>query len=67
MHHILPADECTGKAERLQYDARNLISLCGNCHKAMHVSWNKELSAKGEALLKRKNILGLVDSSVSPL
>lgn len=60
VHHILPADECTGRYERLKYDNRNLISLCGKCHKQMHVSWRKELSDKGYALLRRKGILEVI-------
>ena len=57
VHHILPAEECTGEYERLKYDSRNLISLCRKCHERMHVRNRRELSEAGENLLKRKKIL----------
>lgn len=59
VHHILPAEECTGRYARLLYDSRNLISLCSRCHGMMHVRWRKELSEKGFALLKRSGVLDI--------
>lgn len=62
VHHILPAEECTGRYARLLYDSRNLISLCSRCHGMMHVRWRKELSEKGFALLKRSGVLDIPPS-----
>lgn len=61
VHHILPADECAREYERLKYDSRNLISLCRKCHERMHIRNRRELSEAGEKLLKRKNILNIID------
>lgn len=57
VHHILPADECIGDLAYLRYDSRNLISLCGKCHKAMHIAHSKELSEKGKKLLLRSRVV----------
>lgn len=57
VHHVLPAEKCTGEYERFKYDSRNLISLCRKCHEHMHVRNSGELSDAGENLLRRKKIL----------
>ena len=53
VHHIQPVNKCR---EFLKYDTRNLISLCGDCHEAMHDRATNELTARGLSLLRRKKI-----------
>lgn len=60
VHHILPADECTGKFERLKFDSANLISLCADCHNAMHERDTRALTSKGRDLLRRTKIEKLI-------
>ena len=49
VHHIYPALEHPEWA----FASWNLISLCNDCHEAMHIRLTGELTDKGKALQKR--------------
>jgi 5-methylcytosine-specific restriction endonuclease McrA len=49
VHHIYPALEYP----EWKFESWNLISLCNDCHEAMHVRLTGELTDKGKALQKR--------------
>lgn len=49
VHHIYPALEYP----EWEFASWNLISLCNDCHEAMHVRITGELTDKGKALQKR--------------
>lgn len=57
VHHILPADQCTGEYEKMKYDIRNLVTLCRDCHNAMHNRADDTLTDRGEKLLRRSGVL----------
>ena len=49
VHHVFPIEHYP----ELALDRRNLISLCQQCHNAMHDRDTHELSEKGEQLRER--------------
>ena len=49
VHHIFPVEHYP----ELAWEPKNMITLCQNCHNAMHDRDTHELSAKGEALCER--------------
>ncbi len=50
VHHITPLKEDYDR----RLDVNNLISLCGDCHKKMHLKGSGELSLAGIGLKRRK-------------
>lgn len=59
VHHVLPVEQCVGGYERLKYDSRNLVTLCRDCHNAMHNRTDDTLTERGETLLRRSGVLRL--------
>ncbi|MBS3885606.1 MAG: HNH endonuclease [Dethiobacter sp.] len=49
VHYILPAEERSD----LAWENDNLLSLCGNCHDAMHDRNNNTLTVKGMEWVER--------------
>ena len=52
-------EQCVGGYERLNYDSRNLVTLCRDCHNAMHNRTDDTLTERGETLLRRSGVLRL--------
>ena len=49
VHHIFPVEHYP----ELAWEPKNMITLCQNCHNAMHDRDTHELSKKGEQLRER--------------
>ena len=52
VHHIIPLDE----RPDLKLESDNLISLCRECHNAMHDRVTQLLTETGKALRRRMNV-----------
>ena len=53
VHHIIPITLCMAIASFLVWLDDNLISLCNECHDAMHDRRRNSLTVRGKKLLRR--------------
>lgn len=53
VHHVIPLLWCAMHNAVLALASRNLISLCDECHNAMHNRQTEELTPRGIALVDR--------------